>query len=638
VARAQREAEILASMNHPNIAQIYGQVESGTSHCLVLEFVDGETIEERLKRGPIPPGEALEFSRQIASALGAAHERGIVHRDLKPANIKITTSGQIKVLDFGLAKTVESRPDEGFSQSPTLLTNATAVGVVLGTAAYMSPEQANGKVADARSDIWSFGVVLYEMLTGRPPFGGESMLEVLGGVLKTDPIWTALPAATPPAIHSLLRRCLQKDRSRRLRDIADARFQIEEALSEPAVAPLTAEPVRKSREWKLWLLAIPASLIAAVLLTAMYFQHSSTDTRETKLEIITPPTNNPADFAISPDGNNVVFQATVEGKTQLWLRPLDSESASPIPETLGASHPFWSANSRSIGFFADQKLKRKDIEGGAAQTLADASTETFGGAWNADGLILYAPTNTSPLYRVTERGEQKMEATHVGPTQGSHRLPVFLPDGRHFLFYATGDTDSRGIYLGSLDSTVTRFLVAADSAAVFAPPDYILFVRQETLFAQRLDLGKLELAGEQVSLKEQVSIGITNQIATIALSASKDGKITYRTAGSVRHQLTWFDRSGTRKGTLGEPDSHQWGLGFSLSIKDEVALSRVIAGNLDMFLMDKRGLSCSPSRRIRRPTAVVCGLRTPLGLRSARTEKVSTISISNPSQAGTRFH
>ena len=269
VARAQREAEVLASLNHPHIAQIYGVEESFGARCLVLELVEGETLQGRLRRGAMPPDEALEIARQIAAALEAAHERGIVHRDLRPANVKVTPSGEVKVLDFGLAKALDSKPASDASQSPTLLGEPTAQGVILGTTGYMSPEQAKGRPADTRSDIWAFGVVLYEMLSGKSTFTGETVIETLGSVLKSEPNWAALPNTTPPRIRALLVRCLQKDRKRRLQSIADGRIEIEEALSEPAAPAMTPVPVSSARERAVWVGALALTAIGTAV--AMFF-------------------------------------------------------------------------------------------------------------------------------------------------------------------------------------------------------------------------------------------------------------------------------------------------------------------------------------------------------------------------------
>jgi serine/threonine protein kinase len=591
LARAQREAEVLASLNHPHVAQIYGLEESGGIGCLVLEFVAGETLQQRLRRGPIAVEDALEIARQISDAVGAAHERGIVHRDLKPANVMITPTGQVKVLDFGLAKPVGSEPwAADASQSPTLMSGAVSGGVILGTAAYMSPEQAKGKSVDARSDVWAFGVVLYEMLSGKPAFGGETIVEILGGVMKVDPDWTRLPGTTPPIVRSLLRRCFTRDPNRRLQNITDARIEIEEAQNDLAHPGAPFTPVRKRSERWLWMGALVASLAAGSLLTGWYIRRTPADVPEVRLQINTQPAANPTAFAISPDGRSVVYQGVAEGKPRLWLRRLDSETASPLAGTDNAIFPFWSADSRSIGFFADQKLMRVDIAGGTPRALADAPQPIGSGAWNASGVILFNPGNSGPLQRVSAEGGTPVEATRVEPPRNVvHRFPAFLPDGRHFLFYAAGTPEGRGVYVGSIDGMGVRRLFDADSAAVFVPPDHVLFVRQETLFAQHLDLAKLEVQGEPFPVAEPIAtedreLGAASGEA--ALSASAAGLLAYRTANPRPRQLVWFDRTGKQTGVVGEPAVGQLGDLRLSSDGGYVALSRAVKGNTDVWLIE----------------------------------------------------
>ncbi|HTI50035.1 MAG TPA: protein kinase, partial [Planctomycetaceae bacterium] len=594
LARFQREAQVLASLNHPHIAAIYGLEESPPStssgrtvRALVLELVEGPTLADRIAKGPIPVDESLAIARQIAEALEAAHEHGVVHRDLKPANIKLRPDGTVKVLDFGLAKAMAGDAAmENISQSPTLTGLGTQVGLVLGTAAYMAPEQARGKAADARSDIWAFGVILLEMLTGKSAFGGETIVEVLSGVLRTDPDWTELPATTPPIVRSLLHRCLQKDRSLRLRAIADARFQVEEGLTQPGL-PATVTPARTGRE-RLWWTAALFLALAATAAAALYFRPAAVEAPEARFEIVTPPAGASVltQLAISPDGRQLVFAATTEGKTEIWLRRFGSQTPEPIPGTDGARYPFWSPDSRQIGFFADQKLKRIQIAGGAAQTLADGGGDdntTYGGTWNADGTILFGLSNAAPIYRVAAAGGKTTEATRVESQQIGHRFPYFLPDGHHFLFFATGRPGVQGVYLGSVDAIDARRLFDADTAAVFAPPDHVLFVRQETLFAQRLDLPKLEPVGEPFPVAEQLVVNPSN-FASVALSASAAGPLVYRTAVPAARQLMWFDRSGKQTGTIGEPDTADPSTARPSPDGRTVALTRRVGGNIDVWL------------------------------------------------------
>ena len=393
VSRFQREAEALAALNHSNIAAIYDVQQIGGSRFLVLELVDGETLAAKLKREALPVDEALQIARQVCEALEAAHEKGIIHRDLKPANIKVTPDGKVKVLDFGLARLFEAEtPDEDLSNSPTLMSR-TAGGVILGTVAYMSPEQARGQKAGKQSDIWAFGCVLYEMLTGQQAFRGDTITDILSGIIRIDPDWKALPAAIPGNIDLLLRRCLHKDAHRRLRDIGDATIEIDERAARDAAG---VKPPRGSNQITRTLAVVMAVafVIAAIAASALYFR-PAVQGREMRLQVITPPTDDLISLAISPDGQRIAFVGSTEGKSQLWIRALESASAQPLPGTEGASYPFWSPDSRSLGFFAEGKLKRIDIVGGPARVLANAPLGR-GGAWNQDGVIIFSPSVLSP--------------------------------------------------------------------------------------------------------------------------------------------------------------------------------------------------------------------------------------------------
>ncbi len=581
LARFEREAQVLASLNHPNIAQIYGLEESNHTRCIVMELAEGPTLAESLRSGPLPIEDALLIAKQIAEALEAAHERGIVHRDLKPANIK-TNGGQVKVLDFGLARVREPEEGTDVSNSPTMSTAATHAGVILGTAAYMSPEQAKGKKADARSDIWAFGVVLYEMLTGKQAYTGETVIEIMGGVMKAEPDWAALPATTPSIIRALLRRCLQKDPSRRLRDIADARFQIEEALTEQPAAPAIA-PRQSAHQWLMWT-AIVLAIAAGAAATAMYFARAPADTSEVRLQINTGA-GNPNYFAISPDGTKVVYQGPAQGRLQLLVRSLQSETPQAFAGTEAANQPFWSADSRSIGFVSSGKLQRVDVAGGTVQTIADAPG-IRGGTWNGDEVMLFG-TAAGPLQRVSAVGGQPVAATTLTPQQTSHRYPQFLPDGRRFFFYVTGTPDVRGLYAGSLDSKETRRLVDADTGGVFAPPDSVLFVRQATLYAQHLDLNKLTPTGEPFVVAENVERGGLAFDGQLAHTASLTGTLAYRGIGrGTERQLTWFDRAGKPLATLGDPDRTENFMPRLSPDGQYVVMARSVNGNGDLWLIE----------------------------------------------------
>src|SRR5215831_19076448 len=452
--RFQREAQLLASLNHPNIAQIYGLEEFNDARCIVMELVEGETLQERLKRGAIPVAEALRIAKQIAEALEAAHERGVVHRDLKPGNIKLTSDGTVKVLDFGLAKALQEGRAPDVSNSPTLMSAASMPGVILGTAAYMSPEQAKGKPVDKRTDIFAFGCVLYEMLTGCQAFEGEDVQDILSRVLQREPDWSKLPSGLSSRLEEVLHRCLEKDLKNRCRDIGDVRIDIEQALKEPKEIALSPVHARGSRfSWVL--LAVSGALVAVLSIpSTLYLRERSIESPEMRLDINTPRTSLPLHFALSPDGMQLVFVASGNESQQLWLRRLDAGTAQPLAGTEGGEYPFWSPDSRSIGFFAGSRLKRLDIGAGPPQVLADAPAGR-GGTWSSDGTILFAPTNASPLWRIhASGGGSPVQVTKLDlPRQGSHRLPEFLPDGRHFLFFGQGNPDAQGIYLASLDGS-----------------------------------------------------------------------------------------------------------------------------------------------------------------------------------------
>ena len=559
LARFQREAEVLASLNHPNIAAIFGLEESGGMTALVMELVEGDDLSQRIARGAIPLDEALPIAKQIAEALEAAHEQGIVHRDLKPANIKVRADGTVKVLDFGLAKAMEptGAMSPGLSMSPTLSLQATQAGMILGTAGYMSPEQAKGRAVDKRSDVWAFGAVLFEMLTGQRAFGGDDVSEVLSRVLQREPAWAALHSEVPLRVQQVLRICLQKDVKQRAHDIADIRLALEGAF-ETAASQTVAPTTSSAKGGRLvWMAAFGVALLAAVALAVPTVRHLREAPPpvppEMRLEITTPATTDPVSLAISPDGQQIVFVATEEGRSRLSVRSLDAVSARPLTGTEGASWPFWSPDGRSVGFFADGKLKRIDVDGGQLQSLTDAPAGR-GASWNRDGTIIFTPDQTSsPIFRIPAAGGAPSPLTRPeSPKQTSHCFPQFLPDGRHFLYYVQGVPESRGIYIGDLQGSQTRRLLDANSAAVYAAPGRLLFVRQGTLFAQEFDLPRLELIGNASPVAERIALN-TGALGSAAVSASTAGPFVYRTgsAGGLR-QFVWLDRSGKDIGKAGD--------------------------------------------------------------------------------------
>ena len=570
-ARFRREAQVLAALNHPHVAQIYGFEDSSGSTALVLELVDGPTLASRLSQGALTVADALRIAKQIAEALEAAHDKGIIHRDLKPGSIALTQDDRVKVLDFGLAKAVDAA-DAALGAPPTVTSAPTIAGAFLGTAAYMSPEQARGKAVDKRTDIWAFGCVLFELLTGRRAFEGETISDTVAAVLDRDPDWRRLPASIPARIDWLLRRCLEKDAHRRLHDIADARIEIEEALAHPsALASVMAgerRPIKKSE--RLWWAGAVASLI--LLSTALWVRRPvpgdalAVSPRAYSAAIILPDglrlaAVNPAGrFALSPDGRYLVMSAVdASGKTMLWLRPLDTRVAQPIAGTEGASFPFWSPDSRFIAFLAETKLKKVGIAGGDVNTLCDAA---FGstGAWNTDDTILFTPRGNAPLFRVAASGGTPVQATTLDTASGDvqHSYPSFLPDGRHFLYFVVGSktggiTDPRGIYVGTLDQNQPGTLVVSAGSSAKYAQGHLVFVRQGTLLAQPFDPVRLTVSGQAKPLVEQVQVtGAASTGVAGGFSVSQTGVLTYQTGLIVRSQLAWFNRDGISIGTLGD--------------------------------------------------------------------------------------
>ena len=553
IARFQREAEVLATLNHPNIAAIHGLQDSDSVRSLVLELVDGPTLADRIGGRPMPLDDVLAIARQIADALEAAHQRGIIHRDLKPANVKVRPDGTVKVLDFGLAKALEARsPHEGanfgVSQSPTITSPAmTRVGVVLGTAAYMSPEQARGHDADERSDLWAFGCVLFEMLTGRRAFEGDEVSDTLAAVLRAEPDVSALPNTTPASVRRLLRRCLEKNPKRRLADIRDARLELDESSAEPLAEMPRAGRRSPWRERIAWSLAV-VGLVAAVAAAARLWQREMPSVPTAQFAIM-PPNGTAfapdADtVAVAPDGQSVVFAAVgPDAPWQLWLRSIDGLNVRPLTGTEGARLPFWSGDSKSIGFFADGKLKRVDAGGGPVRTLANVdATFPLGGTWNSEGIILFAPGFGRPIVRISASGGGSASTSVTTLKEGVtevHNSPFFLPDGRHFLYSAATGPNSHAVYFASLDGGEPVHLVETDSPAKYAEPGYLLYVKDKALMAHPFDAQQGTLVGEPMSVATSVVLG------GVVFSASASRTLMYRPT-STTNELVWVDRQGHR--------------------------------------------------------------------------------------------
>ena len=554
--RFSREVRAVAALNHPNICHLY---DVGPNY-LVMELVEGPTLSDRIKEGPVPLEETLTLAKQIADALEAAHEKGIVHRDLKPANIKVRPDGTVKVLDFGLAKMAEptdvsARPE----QSPTLTLDSTRVGMLVGTAAYMAPEQARGKPVDKRADIWAFGVVLCEMVTGRQLFHGDDITSTLAAVVLKEPDLELVPAK----LRLVLRRCLEKDPKRRLRDISGVELLLEEAELLPATTPSTSVPLR--RGW-LWPGVAAALLVSLAALSFFHFRETPPIVQPMRFELAAPASNRYTNFlALSPDGRKIAFSAIgLDGRVRIWVRALETVEARAVALTTGgnAPYPFWSSDSRFIAVQIGGKMKKVEAAGGPEQTICDTPLGFLGGAWNQDGTIIFG--SNRGLMRVPAAGGEPVPLTAVDSSgqESAHVGPAFLPDGRHFLYLRRSNRDqTNGIYVGSLDAKPEqqdhRRLLAASLPAAYATSGYdkgsghILFLRESTLMAQPFDARKLALTGDANVVAEPVA---SAQLGFFAASAN--GVLAYRAAAgglAVRGQLTWFDRAGKSLGTVGEP-------------------------------------------------------------------------------------
>ena len=557
-ARFGREARTLASVNHPHIAQIHGFEETADISALVMELVDGEDLSQRIKRGPIPFKDAHTIARQIGQALEAAHEQGIVHRDLKPGNIKLREDGTVKVLDFGLAKAFDtSTGREGavgeLANSPTITSPATMGGVILGTAAYMAPEQAKGRFVDKRADIWAFGCVFYEMLMGRKAFEGEDVSDTLASVLKGDINWNGVP---PQALR-LLKRCLERDPKRRLHDIADAW----DLIDGEAVASTPVTPARQLLPW----IVAALFLLSTIGLLVWRANEPQPSPSTVKFQIDHPPRHVLEIYqAISPDGKRLAFTASGADNTPptLWVRDFDSLVARELPGTENAWSPFWSPDGKFLAFSVDRVLKKVEANGGVPITIADTQAVVGLGTWSADGTILFGTRGVGPIRRVSSAGGTVVDASALDASRSEtiHSFPLFLPDGHRFLYWrSAGKAEYQGVYLGSIDTPADqqdRTLLAAATlgpiALLNAPSGtHIAFVRNGTLMSQPFDVTRGVTIGEAVPIAEHVGSS-----GSYAFFSGIGDTLTYRTGTQLefaKEQLTWVSRSGQRIGTVGEP-------------------------------------------------------------------------------------
>jgi len=573
VARFEQEARAAGALNHPNILAVY-DIDSGDGNLFVVsELLEGEELRDRLGDGTLPLRKVIDYALQIVAGLSAAHGKGIVHRDLKPENIFVTSDERVKILDFGLAKVNPlASADFGLrnQEQETLLQpeiqnpkskiqNLTAPGVVMGTVGYMSPEQVRGVSVDHRSDIFSFGVILYEMIAGRRAFQHETMAETMSAILKEEPPeMTESNRNINPALERIIRRCLEKRPERRFQTASDLGFALE-ALSAPSVSSgnsltsvVSALDERSAKRGVLPWFVAGALAIALFSLGAIYYLNRAvTETRATRLSFTVPPELSFNDVAsdwavISPDGRKIAFSATADGRNMLYVRELDSSQAKLLPGSDNPVEPFWSPDSKSVAYGSNGKLKRSELSGGSAQVICDAA-RIVGGSWSKDGTIIFVPDYRTRLVQVSEKGGEPTPVALNLPEneEPRHRYPFFLPDGRRFLFLR----ESKGLWAGSLDSPEIMQIMPTDSMVVYSKDGFLVFIRNKSLVAQRFDAGSLKLSGEVISLDDDQKLW-TN---TVRFSVSDNGTLLWQTTWEREYQLIWFDRTGKQVGTVEAP-------------------------------------------------------------------------------------
>jgi eukaryotic-like serine/threonine-protein kinase len=556
--RFEREAKTISGLNHPHICVLHDVGHQDGIDYLVMECVEGETLAKRLEKGPLPLDQVLKYGTQVADALDKAHRSGVVHRDLKPGNIMLTATGA-KLLDFGLAKPAASPASVAtLTAAATQTTPMTQEGTIVGTFQYMSPEQVEGKEVDARSDIFSFGAVLYEMLTGQRAFPGKSQLSVASAILEREPApVTSTKPLTPPALDHAIKKCLAKHPDERWQSASDLASELKwtgENTSQPS-GVTTFAGAGKAREKLAWLVA---SALAVALIVGIIWSRDFKPPQETMY--FPAPMSFPArDMVIAPNGHTVAVVAYLESarKNALWTYELGSPEAKTLAGTEGASYPFWSADGRSLAFFADAKLKKLDVSGGPVQTLCDAPFGR-GGTWNKDGVIIFTPEVTSGLYRVSASGGTAAPISNPDASRGetSHRWPMFLPDGKHYLYLAAnfaGQKGANAVFASSLDSKEKRFVVEATANAAYAAPGYLLFYRDKTLLAQRFDLNGSALSGKPTTILTDIQY--LPQVKRALFAVSDSGLLVAQTGSGVAlSQPVWFNRKGNELGTLGKPE------------------------------------------------------------------------------------
>jgi eukaryotic-like serine/threonine-protein kinase len=578
--RFAREARTVATLNHPHVCTLY---DVGPDY-LVMEYIEGQPI-----KGPLAVSDALKQAIQICDALDAAHRKGVTHRDLKPANILLGKSG-VKILDFGLAK-VEHELAAAEMAGQAMTQAVTEVGVMVGTVGYASPEQLQGKRTDARSDIFSFGIVLYELLTGRRAFDGPSAASVIAATL--DRPAPSVAAVAPPAVERVIQRCLAKDPDDRWQTARDLKAELEWIAGGGATVAAAASKANRWRERAGWIAAALVFLVASFLLIR------SADRASVPGDVVSfavyPPekgvfsaspntTVNVPQFAVSPDGLTIVFAAAMPGAAPLlWRRSIADVAAQALPGTEDAMAPFWSPDGRWVGFYSDGKLKKTPAAGGAVQVVSQTATDFRGATWGPDDTILFA-SGTEPIHRVTAAGGPVTAATAMeAPSEGSHRFPSFLPDGRHFLYTVLGASDRTGVYAGSLDDKTTKRLITANTSALYALPGYLLFVSGDTLLGQAFDAERLEVSGQALLVAEHVG---RSSAFDGAISVSRTSTLAFAGTLSEQGQLTWFDRAGTAAGSADREGDHP---DFRVSPDEKLLAASLLdpkTGTTDIWLID----------------------------------------------------
>ncbi|MBI2212839.1 MAG: serine/threonine-protein kinase [Acidobacteria bacterium] len=635
-ARFEREARTISSLNHPNICTLFDVGHHEETHFLVMELLDGESLADRLQKGPLAPDQLLRVGSQLADALDRAHKQGIIHRDLKPGNVMLTKTGA-KLLDFGLARSgVDSNPLGGFTEAATQARPLTQEGTILGTFQYMAPEQLEGREADARTDIFALGALLYEMATAKRAFEGSTKTSLIAAIVSSHPApISSVTPMTPPALDHIVRKCLEKDpddRWQSAHDVASELRWLSEAGSQAGVAT-SVTLRRKTREKLAWGLAALFAL-SAIVATAAWMRRAPKPAEPFRATI-EPPAEAaliPFDLlglSLSPDGRRLAFAANLtDGGRQLWIRDLDSMKATPVVGTTGASYPFWSPDGRHLGFFADGKLKKLDLRGGSPQVLADAPTGR-GGTWGARDLILYAPNIRSPIKLIPAMGGKPKDATRFDETKEvTNRLPHFLPDGRHFVYIsrrreASGEVGR--LMLASLDSLDSTELIEGSTNAQYIEPGYLLFGRGNDLYAWRFDTRKLRLIGQPVPVQDE-KISLWEPKNLLCFTASNTGQLVYLPEVARKSALRWVGRDGRPLGDLGTPAFNVTPRISPDGTKVAVAIAETTVNVNDMWILDlqydrrfritqKSGLFSSPMwSRDSKKLAFVCQPRAAADL------------------------